>query len=663
MHGKRHGVCIWYVKRLCACRACGRRKQFQSEKERKPVMKKAKLWIAVVFAFILVFCLIMGTNAECNHNWNAKSGSTKITNWVCRTCGATQTTDNQNLTVRSDATCTEGGKEYWIFDRIAPDGKVSSYGLEKGDAAPLGHSYGTPVAILGDCKNPTKITSTCERCGYEFVVWEPADPDNHANIRVEVFRKASCTEGDIKHYICDTCGKLLDTKYGKPLGHDYEFQYALGGNCKQGNTEYYTCKVCGDKKVVELPVNPDSHCNLERKKVAATCTKAGSITTICTDCKKVLDVEKIPALGHDYGAPVGLGGNCIQAGTETYTCKVCGDKKVEKLPINPDDHCNLERKKVEATCTKAGSITTICRDCKKELDVEKIPALGHDYGAPVALGGNCIQAGTETYTCKVCGDKKVEKLPINPDDHCNLERKKVEATCTKAGSITTICRDCKKELKVEKIPALGHDYEFQYALGGNCKQGNTEYYTCKVCGDKKVVELPVNPDNHASGKREIVRKASCQKGAVIRETCMDCGKELGMEYYPALPHKGAWVLTAVGSQIISEYRCINVLPDGTVCNELISYDSKGETSQNTKDAVLKRYSLKRISGNDVLTIDEKSVRVDSVDGNIRLTFDYSVLKAGEAVIEVVDGEEVFRFRITVDKNRNVKIDRMENGQV
>ena len=547
-------------------------------------MKKAKLWIAVVFAFILMFCLIMGTNAECNHNWNAKSGSTKITNWVCRTCGATQTTDNQNLTVRSDATCTEGGKEYWIFDRIAPDGKVSSYGLEKGDAAPLGHSYGTPVSILGDCKNPTKITSTCERCGYEFVVWEPADPDNHANIRVEVFRKASCTEGDIKHYICDTCGKLLDTKYGKPLGHDYEFQYALGGNCKQGNTEYYTCKVCGDKKVVELPVNPDSHCNLERKKVAATCTKAGSITTICTDCKKVLDVEKIPALGHDYGAPVGLGGNCIQAATLTYTCKVCGDKKVEKLPINPDDHCNLERKKVEATCTKAGSITTICRDCKKEL-------------------------------------------------------------------------------KVEKIPALGHDYEFQYALGGNCVYGNTEYYTCKVCGDKKEVELPVNPDNHASGKREIVRQASCQKGAVIRETCMDCGKVLGTEYYPALPHKGAWVLTAVGSQIISEYRCINVLPDGTVCNELISYDSKGETSQNMKDAVLKRYSLKRISGNDVLTIDEKSVRVDSVDGNIRLTFDYSVLKAGEAVIEVVDGEEVFRFRITVDKNRNVKIDRMENGQV
>lgn len=79
----------------------------------------------------------------------------------------------------------------------------------------------------------------------------------------------------------------------------------------------------------------------------------------------------------------------------------------------------VTEKRVEPTCTEAGSATYICKVCKQEF-TETLKALGHTKGE-------------------------------------ELTEKRVEPTCTEEGSATYICSVCEKEFTVplEKIPTPG----------------------------------------------------------------------------------------------------------------------------------------------------------------------------------------------------------------
>ena len=71
------------------------------------------------------------------------------------------------------------------------------------------------------------------------------------------------------------------------------------------------------------PFSSDGHHSYSQSRQEATCTDAGSITWVCSDCGKVY-TETIPALGHDYVERVDKAATCTEAGNnEYYRCSRC----------------------------------------------------------------------------------------------------------------------------------------------------------------------------------------------------------------------------------------------------------------------------------------------------------------------------------------------------
>ena len=170
-----------------------------------------------------------------------------------------------------------------------------------------------------------------------------------------------------------------------------------------------------------------SHTHKYTKKgntVAPTCTTQGYTVYQCEGYDEIkFSIKKgFYTVHHD----------CSETTKEDYT---------DMLPHTKGEE--ITEKRVEPTCTEAGSATYICKVCKQEF-TETLKALGHTKGE-------------------------------------ELTEKRVEPTCTEEGSATYICSVCEKEFTVplEKIPHTWGDYKDDDKPG--CQE-QTESQYCTVCG-------------------------------------------------------------------------------------------------------------------------------------------------------------------------------------
>ena len=162
------------------------------------------------------------------------------------------------------------------------------------------------------------------------------------------------------------------------------------------------------------------------KTVAPTCTAKGYTVYQCKGWDELkISWSGVSVVHHD----------CSETTKKDYT---------DMLPHTKGEE--VTEKRVEPTCTEAGSATYICKVCKQEF-TETLKALGHTKGE-------------------------------------ELTEKRVEPTCTEEGSATYICSVCEKEFTVtlEKIPhTWSEDYKDDDKPG--CQQ-QTESLRCTVCGAK-----------------------------------------------------------------------------------------------------------------------------------------------------------------------------------
>ena len=159
------------------------------------------------------------------------------------------------------------------------------------------------------------------------------------------------------------------------------------------------------------------------KTVAPTCTAKGYTVYQCKGWDELkISWSGVSVVHHD----------CSETTKEDYT---------DMLPHTKGEE--VTEKRVEPTCTEAGSATYICKVCKQEF-TETLKALGHTKGE-------------------------------------ELTEKRVEPTCTEEGSATYICSVCEKEFTVplEKIPHTWGDYKDDDKPG--CQE-QTESQYCTVCG-------------------------------------------------------------------------------------------------------------------------------------------------------------------------------------
>ena len=238
---------------------------------------------------------------------------------------------------------------------------------------------------------------------------------------------------------------------------------------------------------------------------------------------------------------------CDKEGLRTYTAKVTFEGKdytdTKTEPIPAKGHTLTAVAEVPATCETAGtSAHWKCEVCGKlfsdaegntETTLEKLPATGHAYGAPVwkwnddftasatftcandtshvekvdatvtseVTEGSCEVGGTRTYTAKVTfegkeyTDTKTEVIPATSHDTELVGAK--DATCTEDGYTgDEVCKVCQTVVKQgEVIPALGHDYK-----DGKCSRCGAEEPTTPVePGKPQQPEKPTTPDTPATG--------------------------------------------------------------------------------------------------------------------------------------------------------------------
>lgn len=271
---------------------------------------------------------------------------------------------------------------------------------------------------------------------------------------------ATCeTPGVIDHWHCDECDKdYLDEDGKEPIG--------------------------------DVTIPPISHNIVIVEYQAATCTEPGHTAgAYCADCGEVITAQEvIPALGHAFpegGYEVTQEPTCTEEGVKECVCTRCGEKATET--IEALGHDPVAEEGTPATCDKDGLTgEVVCKRCHKVLEeAEVIPALGHDWGAPVVIEeAKCLFDGEQERTCERCGVTVKEKIPALGHDPVSVPD--VEPTCETSGVRgRVVCDRCGYPIEEgEILPPLGHEIE------------NNECIHChkKACTD---LEFEINDPNNA----------------------------------------------------------------------------------------------------------------------------------------------------------------------
>ena len=199
----------------------------------------------------------------------------------------------------------------------------------------------------------------------------------------------------------------------------------------------------------------------------------------CTKCGEVMTES------HKWDAgTVTTPADCKNPGEKTFTCVVCGEKKVEQA-IGSHNYDNWVTS-VSATCVASGKKIRTCMDCG-HVETQIVPATGvHIWDAGVvAKAPTCVNAGVKTLSCTLCGEAKTEVIPAtgvhtygswqkhDADTHQQLcavcgnvqtenhawDAGKVtrKPTCTTEGVTTYTCSVC-SETRTEAIVTTGHTY-------------------------------------------------------------------------------------------------------------------------------------------------------------------------------------------------------------
>ena len=321
---------------------------------------------------------------------------------------------------------------------------------------------------------------------------------------------------------------------------------------------------------------------------AATCTEAGNTEYwYCSVCKKYFSDEDekkeisfaatvIPATGHQLSKTEGKKATCTEAGnTEYWYCSVCkkyfsdedGKQEISLVDtVIPAGHQLSKTEGKKATCTEAGNIEywncSVCgkyfRDSEGRQEIlladTAIPA-GHQLNKTEGKKATCTEAGNiEYWNCSVCGkyfrdnEGRQEILLADtaiPAGHQLNKTDSKAATCTEAGNTEYwYCSVCEKYFSDEAgtkettladtvIPATGHQLNKTDSKAATCTEaGNTEYWTCNICGkyfsdeagtkETTLAATVVPATGHHYGEYQLTKEATALEEGVRTAYC-SCG--------------------------------------------------------------------------------------------------------------------------------------------
>ena len=233
-------------------------------------------------------------------------------------------------------------------------------------------------------------------------------------------------------------------------------------------------------------------------------------------------------------------------------------------------HADLQTVAAKAeTCTENGNISywycPTCDKCFKDAEAateikkaETIIAAHHTMKQVPAKDATCESEGNIAYyTCSVCGklfsdadavtETTADAVKLEKLSHKLTKTEAVPATCTKGGSNEYYtCSACGKIFKdadastetsvdAEKTSKIPHTLtKTEYKAATCTEDGNTEYYTCSVCGkmfkdESGTQETSVEAEKlvatgHSLTKTDAKEPTCTEDGNNEYYTCSACGK-------------------------------------------------------------------------------------------------------------------------------------------
>ena len=301
--------------------------------------------------------------------------------------------------------------------------------------------------------------------------------------------------------------------------------------CTEEGEKKFTCSICGDEKTEKVSATGHRHTEIRNKK-EATCKETGySGDTWCKDCgKKILSGQTIAKTeNHSWDAgKVTTKATCTEEGEKTFTCRICGDKKTEKVSATGHQHTEIRNKK-EATCKEEGySGDTWCKDCGKKILSGQAIAKTEDHSwnqGEITKEPTCKEKGEKTFTCSICGNTKTEKVSTTDHQHMEIRNQK-NPTCKEAGySGDTYCADCGVKISSGKTIAKTKNHNWD---GGvittepTCTERGEKTFTCTICGNTDTKK--VNATGHSYGAYKVVKEPTNKRKGLKSKTCSVCGK-------------------------------------------------------------------------------------------------------------------------------------------
>ncbi len=226
---------------------------------------------------------------------------------------------------------------------------------DKVDYPVTGHVMGQPAVTPADCFNNGYIVTKCENCDYE--------------VRVE-FEEDGTTPILPK----------LDHVYEMD-GEEIKYTTVTESTCKTKGKAEAVCTACGEGKLEkELDLDPTNHEKITVAQAKETCTLDGYYTETCI-CGEVVKNETYLATGHGK----------VEEGTAEWYIKT------------------------ENSCCQDGEEALMCLKCTLDIDSKVIPADTELHVFYIEDMENDVQRpaigveGQIKWTCKVCGETKIEK--------------------------------------------------------------------------------------------------------------------------------------------------------------------------------------------------------------------------------------------------------------
>ncbi len=318
----------------------------------------------------------------------------------------------------------------------------------------------------------------CE-CGHEVIV-------AHELNEGEVTKQPTCTEAGEKTYTCTVCDATKTEVYGEATGHSYDAEWHF----VEGDYDYHyhKCISCGEYDLD----GKSAHNWTETERTEATPEADGKVVYTCSDCGGVK--EEI-LYYQDHAAADKWNRD------ETYHWHDC----------IVHDNCGVQLDKAEHSFTW----TKLDEDNHKgvcECGYEVIVAHVWDEGE-VTKQPTCTTEGEKTYTCTVCGETKVEKIPVtehayaeewvstDPEGHyhtckvCGAAGEKsahvyIWEQDEDAGKHYGVCEDCDYTTEAQE-----HEWdEGVITTPATLYSDGVMTYTCTVCGATRTEAIPAKAD-------------------------------------------------------------------------------------------------------------------------------------------------------------------------